>query len=145
MSGLAMKSFIGVAAVAILIGTPALAADLPVKAPALPVPVYNWTGFYIGGNVGYGGNTADGGSGCVDNNGVTNGPNCQVVPGGQLNAAGFFGGGQIGYNWQVARYVWGIETDIQGSGIRVRVSETSRQDFGKSRTRISVIPGQRFR
>ena len=35
---------------------PASAADLPVKAPPPPVvaPVYNWTGFYIGANGGWG-------------------------------------------------------------------------------------------
>jgi outer membrane immunogenic protein len=51
----------GVAA-AVLVAAPALAADLPVrapapvyKAPAVIAPmVYNWSGFYIGGNAGYG-------------------------------------------------------------------------------------------
>ena len=33
---------------------PALAADLPLKAPALKA-VYDWTGFYVGGHFGYGG------------------------------------------------------------------------------------------
>ncbi len=36
---------------------PALAADIaprmPVKAPVI-APAYNWSGFYIGGHVGYG-------------------------------------------------------------------------------------------
>ena len=34
--------------------TAAVAADMPVKAPAYsaPAPMFNWTGFYIGGNVG---------------------------------------------------------------------------------------------
>lgn len=46
---------IGIAAIAALIGTPALAADMPVKAPPIaPVaaPVYNWTGFYLGASLG---------------------------------------------------------------------------------------------
>jgi len=41
---------------AALVAGPALAADLgrPVYRPVLaPVAVYNWTGFYVGGNVGY--------------------------------------------------------------------------------------------
>ena len=45
-----------VAMAALLVG-PAMAADMPVKArpPApAPVAVYNWTGCYIGGNVGGG-------------------------------------------------------------------------------------------
>ena len=31
----------------------ALAADIVVKAPPPPAPVYGWTGFYVGGNIGY--------------------------------------------------------------------------------------------
>ena len=40
----------------------ASAADLPQKAPAYtpPPPVYNWTGFYIGGHVGYSWGSVDG-------------------------------------------------------------------------------------
>lgn len=41
-----------VAAIAALIAAPALAADMAVKAP--PAPVYNWTGWYAGANVGGG-------------------------------------------------------------------------------------------
>lgn len=36
------------AAFAALIGTPALAADMPLKAPPPPAPINNWTGFYLG-------------------------------------------------------------------------------------------------
>jgi outer membrane immunogenic protein len=117
-----MKNTLGLIGVSLLFSGSALAADLAVKAPVYkappPVPVFSWTGFYIGGNLGYGANTTDGGPGCIDNNGVSNGPNCQIVPGGQVNASGVFGGGQFGYNWQFGQYVWGLETDFQGSGIR---------------------------
>ena len=51
------RMLIGIAAVTSLLATSAFAADLPMrtytKAPAYVEPVYNWTGFYIGGNVGY--------------------------------------------------------------------------------------------
>ena len=43
------------AALAALVGTPALAADMaaPVyKAPPPPAPIFSWTGFYIGGELG---------------------------------------------------------------------------------------------
>jgi outer membrane immunogenic protein len=48
------KLLIAGATLAALIGTPALAADMPmpVKAPYNPPPAYNWTGCYIGGNAG---------------------------------------------------------------------------------------------
>ncbi len=55
-----MKRFLIVGAFALLAGGQVFAADLPPpvapRAPAVyvptPVPYYNWTGFYIGGNVG---------------------------------------------------------------------------------------------
>jgi high affinity Mn2+ porin len=39
---------------ALLCAMPAVAADLPVKALPVPQTIYNWTGFYAGGHVGYG-------------------------------------------------------------------------------------------
>ena len=46
---------IKIAVIAALIGTPALAADMAVKAPPpVSASAYSWTGFYVGGNVGYG-------------------------------------------------------------------------------------------
>lgn len=49
------KIILGIAAVAIVIATPTLAADAAVKAPrAAPPPVPAWTGCYVNGGVGYG-------------------------------------------------------------------------------------------
>lgn len=90
---------------------PAFAADMAVKAPPpAPVPVYNWTGFYAGLNIGGGW-------------GRTNDP-VFFVGGGVVNAQGtpsshpdgVIGGAQLGYNWQTGSVVLGVETDIQGSG-----------------------------
>ncbi len=49
------KVLLGLFAILALIVTPALAADMPVKAPAAPVvsPEYNWSGFYVGANAGW--------------------------------------------------------------------------------------------
>ena len=71
----------------------------------------NWSGFTIGGNAGYG---------------LARDPNAlavtQAFPGFvgfderfDLSPRGYLGGGQAGYNWQIARWVLGVETDIQGS------------------------------
>src|SRR5262249_5181656 len=51
--GLAMKKFLlgSVGLAAMLVG-PAMAADMPLPPPAPPVVYYDWTGAYIGGNVG---------------------------------------------------------------------------------------------
>src|SRR5450759_2527561 len=90
----------------------ASAADLPVKAPVykapMMAPLYNWTGFYIGLNAGYSWGRQD--NDLVDAaTGVTIFSNAD-------NLNGFIGGGQIGYNWQVNQWVFGLEADFQGSG-----------------------------
>jgi outer membrane immunogenic protein len=72
----------------------AAAADLQRGPYSSPVDarVYNWAGFYAGGNLGYE-------WGKITNSSVQ--PN------------GFEGGLQGGYNWQSGQFVTGVETDIQ--------------------------------
>jgi outer membrane immunogenic protein len=92
------------------------AADLkPVITKAPPPVYYNWTGFYLGVNLGgsWGHQSAH-----VFEDGVN-------VFSASTNPDGVIGGGQIGYNWQFAPWfgwgtgtVLGIEADIQGSGQR---------------------------
>ena len=57
-----MKKILLAAVAFAALSAPALAADLPARAAApAPVPmayIYDWTGFYIGGNGGYGSNRA---------------------------------------------------------------------------------------
>lgn len=105
------------AVVGILIGSTAFAADLPppvtapARAPAVYVPaaaVYNWTGFYIGLNGGWGfasGNTT------VTING---GPGGTATGSGSINGGIF--GGQIGANYQMDAFVIGLEGDWDWSG-----------------------------
>jgi outer membrane immunogenic protein len=116
------KATIGMVAVAAMIGTPVLAADMPLKAPPPPVAVFSWTGFYIGGNVGYGWGHANN-----SDNLIAPCPICLVAPlpdfatlvaNGSNRVDGAIGGGQIGYNWQVQNYLVGLEADIQASGQR---------------------------
>ncbi len=95
-----MKNFLlgTVALVALGATVPALAADLAArpytKAPAyVAAPIYNWTGFYIGGNIGGAFSGSDGFSGVGNNN---NGV--------------FMGGVQGGYDYQFApNWVVGLE------------------------------------
>jgi outer membrane immunogenic protein len=91
----------------------ASAADLPVKAPIYKAPVaaiYNWTGFYVGGNVGYGW-----GQGDVTYSDPTFGLLPASISGSNINGA--IGGLQAGYNWQFDnRWVAGFEADFQWSG-----------------------------
>lgn len=79
----------------------AFAADMPTKAP-VAAPAYSWTGFYIGGNIGYGTSSKD----WTDISAATG------LPTGFLASSkpdGFFGGAQAGYNYQVGQWVVGVE------------------------------------
>jgi outer membrane immunogenic protein len=117
-----------VSAVAALIATRAFAADIPPNPPAT-TPAYSWTGFYGGLNGGYdlGANNNAGIDGCADPVGTGL---CRYVAAGgfspiQLTPKGFMGGGQVGYNWQIANLVWGLEADFQGSGIEASGTQTT--------------------
>src|SRR5450631_530093 len=88
---------------------PALAADLPyrqgpprVEAPV--VPLFTWTGIYLGGQIGYGWGT----------------DTLTVFPAGfgtNFTPNGIVGGAHAGYNYQINQFVAGIEGDIEGTGI----------------------------
>lgn len=96
----------------------ALAADMPVKAPMAPaVARYNWTGFYIGGNVGYGWGNGSTTLGFSDPGAVAG--TAAAIAGGAIpvnlspDPKGVLGGLQIGYNFQVApSWIVGVETDF---------------------------------
>jgi len=80
------------------------------------LPVSTWSGFYLGINAGYGGESGLGFRDDVYYTGVTPvAPYASLT--GPTNITGGFGGGQFGYNLQAGNIVYGIETDIQGSGI----------------------------
>jgi outer membrane immunogenic protein len=135
------RSLVASIALLVVIGGPAMAADLkPVyKAPVYKAPVdpgWNWTGFYLGGNGGYSWgrgstdftesstvtsvltNTTAAGTPLVGN-GTTAITTTSIGGSSTANMNGWLGGGQIGYNWQYdRRWVFGLEADIQGTGQR---------------------------
>jgi outer membrane immunogenic protein len=81
------------------------------------LPVSTWTGFYLGVNGGFGGFDS---LKFRDDTFVTaTGADFRRITG-KTDIAGGFGGGQFGYNLQSGDFVYGVETDIQGSGIRGR-------------------------
>ena len=103
------RILLAVLAATALCSASALAADLPqrpvYKAPMMsPVPVYNWTGIYVGGNIG-------GAWGTLDVTDVNTG--ATVSP----NNSGFAGGGQIGYDYQIGPWVIGIRNLFDGTSI----------------------------
>lgn len=94
------------------------------------LPVNSWAGFYGGADGGYawgtGGNLSHAGV-ASDCGGI---PNCIVgVPIAaeqvSISPEGGFGGGQLGYNWQVDRLVFGLEADFQGASLNCTNSLTN--------------------
>jgi outer membrane immunogenic protein len=79
-------------------------APRPYRVPPPPPPplFYNWTGLYVGVHVGGGWSDLGG----------------NLAGFGGNNGSGFIGGGQVGYNYQIGQWVWGLEVDVSGSGIK---------------------------
>jgi outer membrane immunogenic protein len=114
-----MKKALVAAIGLVALGTaPVLAADLPArtygKAPSMVAAVYDWSGFYLGLNGG-GASSRD----CLT---ITSVAGAAVTPNseGCHNATGGLAGGQIGYRWQSASWVFGVEAqgdwaDLKGS------------------------------
>jgi outer membrane immunogenic protein len=84
------------------LATGAVAADLPSRRAPAPViaavPVFTWTGFYVGVNAGYGWSNDD-----FD----------AIDLADEDDDGGFVGGAQVGYNYQIGSFVVGLEGDIQ--------------------------------
>ena len=110
-----MRKTLGVVGAALLFAVPALAADLgrpapPVyKAPPPVVPVLSWTGCYIGGN---------GGGGSAHKENIDNFPSPAQSLGSHA-ARGGMGGGQVGCDYQVSSWVFGVRgmfdwSDLEG-------------------------------
>jgi outer membrane immunogenic protein len=107
----------------------AMAADLPMRAAPPPpvaaaVPVFTWTGFYAGVNIGWAfdGDENDRLGSLVTPSGLVAPRTLTVVPntGGASflsrrggDDGGLLGGGQVGYNMQFGSFVVGIEADAQ--------------------------------
>ncbi len=83
------------------------------KAPVAPAVVAPWTGFFVGGHIGYG-------------NGTKTFINDFPVPDGIIDAnpavSGWLGGFQVGYNYQINWLVLGVEGDFTWAGVNSRFS-----------------------
>ena len=114
-----MKRILLIGTSIIALAVPAMAADLPVKAPP-PVlaPLPTWTGFYLGLNGGYSFGRSSRELNFVSATGATIIPPGGGITTGGTDLEGGLFGGQIGYNWQTANWVLGIETDIQWANQR---------------------------
>jgi outer membrane immunogenic protein len=117
------KTLIGIAAIIASIGTSAFAADMAVKAPPPPAPVWSWTGFYLGVHAGGGWSKGDLRADYLPF------PAFNVFPTlASSRASGALGGFQGGYNWQFANtWVAGLEGDYS---------------WTKMNSTLTVIPNQ---
>ncbi len=109
---------------------PAMAADLPVKAPPAPAPYYglSWTGLYAGANGGYGWNV----TGITDFAGFTAGNPPQ----------GPMGGAQIGYDKQLDNLlVIGVRADLDVVSLRTGIAGVSASTtmFGTVDARVGAL------
>jgi outer membrane immunogenic protein len=101
-----MKKFLLGTVALMALAAPAAAADLAArpytKAPPPPIAlVYDWSGFYIGANGGWGSSRK-----CWD---FTSPAGAFIAAEGCHDATGGTAGGQIGYRWQASTWVFGLE------------------------------------
>src|ERR1700761_924438 len=108
------KLLLGTVGLIVLGIGPASAADLAARPyytkapPPMMAAAYDWSGFYIGGNAGYGQ-----GRDCRTNDATGFGLGC-------YNPSGAVAGGQVGYRWEMNSWVFGLEAmgdwaDLKGS------------------------------
>jgi len=141
------KLMLATAAIIAMAGS-AGAADMARPAPVYkappPVAAYSWTGPYFGVNIGYS-------WGRLQNTWTVTG----VVAGTATESQdvdGLIGGIQGGINWQVGRWVFGMESDFQGSGqkgdttycvvscaVASVVADHKLPWFGTARSRLGVL------
>lgn len=145
-----------IAASPALAGSPAPAPVDPVIAPVASAPAFSWAGGYAGANIGYGGDKVkhpynyteyDGDLAYYSENGSLD-----------ITSSGFAGGAQVGWNFQNASFVYGVEADYQASNIKGEITEsysdpggsysdtfgTKLKSFGTIRARIGTTVTDRF-
>src|SRR5438270_10119933 len=108
-----MKRILATVILTTALTAPGLAADLGArtytKAPVV-APVSNWSGLYLGGNLGYGWGDGNTDFSFPPAFGFSNTLGAR--------STGVTGGAQLGYDWQIGSLVTGLEADIQGSDIK---------------------------
>lgn len=119
--------------------------SMPTKAGAYAAPSFSWTGFYVGGNFGYG---------WAANGGVQLGPNDAAsttflntlgTPGSlDPSAKGIVGGGQAGFNYQAGSFVFGLEALIDATNMSSSASQLATAMVGKTPTQAMLASGTRI-
>ncbi|MCK1549490.1 porin family protein [Bradyrhizobium sp. 177] len=114
-------------ALALGLSAPASAADMAArpytKAPPMVAAIYDWSGFYIGANAGWG----------SSRNSWDSVAPFLVGPEGSHDATGGVAGGQVGYRWQTGTWVFGLEAqgdwaDLRGNNLSTLFGPGFRND-----------------
>jgi len=122
-----MRVFIA-AALALAAFGQASAADFPLPSGTAPIPpasyypivepLPDWGGFYVGLNGGYAFGTSNWNDPNNPGNTLIGGTATPGVSTGDFNFSGGLGGATLGLNMQASSYLFGVETDIDWTGIR---------------------------
>jgi outer membrane immunogenic protein len=157
-----MKRLLTTAAILASLSVPALGADLtptPTAFKAVPAAVFSWTGFYVGGNLGYGWAASGGVPIDPATPAANNFFNMLGTPGSlDQSSKGLVGGGQAGFNLQYGTWVVGIEalvdaTNMQssaaqnaaGAGMAAMLSSGTRIDWDDAvLLRLGFTPAPNF-
>jgi outer membrane immunogenic protein len=113
----------------------AFSADIPSKMPTKALSdgaPYNWTGFYVGVQGGYGWGTGSVNLSPIDTlfySGVL--ADGEIPASSSLSSKGFLGGVEGGYNYQYGRAVLGVEADFSYSAIRGSNTNVSNPPFAQ--------------
>ena len=139
----------------------ALAADMPAPFPSPQPPAsyypaaapFNWSGFYVGANGGYGFGTSSWSAPAVDTATLIS----PAVATGSFNLRGLLAGGTLGLNMQANAFVFGVEADgdwtsLNGNGSTANgycslatvgaTCETKSPVFGTLRARLGYAFGR---
>ena len=107
-----MKSTYLILGLSAVFSSTAFAADMPAPQPAAPVPVFTWTGLYLGANVGAWFAPTNPSYEAIGFPSAGFG----LVPNGGGQNEGATGGFQAGYNYQIGSFVPGLEMDFDYLG-----------------------------
>jgi outer membrane immunogenic protein len=111
-----------------MLGVPASAADMLVKKapPRPPIPVWSWTGFYLGGHLGGAWAKSDWSEDAAVSGGGGPAPG---FPDASIKSSSFIGGGQVGFDYQTGWLVFGAQADADLANLKGTVSGLAQNCF----------------